>query len=113
MSPAVNKPVDRPSLGDAYVPGDALSAAGAGETCPDVVTLFSRYLEEEISPDLCAQMEQHIKDCAACRHVCDSLKYTLKLCAQSPTEDVPKDVQQSVHDAIQTFLKTGRQVSSP
>lgn len=107
-----------PALGDAYGPRDAGSGAGAtaasaAETCPDVVTLFSRYLEEEISPDLCAQMEQHLKECAACRNVCDSLKYTLKLCAQSPTEDVPKDVQQSVHDAIQTFLKTGCQPSSP
>ena len=107
-----------PALGDAYVPGEVGSGADAsagararssgGERCPDVVTLFSRYLEEEISPDLCAQMEQHIKECEACRDVCDSLKYTLKLCAQSPTADVPKDVQQSVHDAVQAFLKTAR-----
>ena len=35
--------------------------------CPDVLRLFSRHLEGEISVGLCAQMERHVERCARCR----------------------------------------------
>ena len=65
-------------------------AVAPDETCPDVLALFSAHLEDEISADVCAEMQRHVDACDRCRGVCDSLKRTLALCRTSgPSDDVP------------------------
>jgi RNA polymerase sigma-70 factor (ECF subfamily) len=82
--------------------GDLPRAPG---TCPDVLTMFSRHLEDEISAELCAEMERHLQACARCRGTCDSLKRTLALCrAVGPAVPVPPAVQASVKVALRDFL---------
>ena len=80
-------------------------APPAPGTCPDVLTMFSRHLEDEISVDLCAEMERHLTACGRCRGTCDSLKRTLALCRTSGAAvEVPAAVQASVKKALRTFL---------
>jgi RNA polymerase sigma-70 factor (ECF subfamily) len=83
-------------------PSDADAAPGS---CPDVLTLFSQHLEDEISSDVCLEMERHLERCARCRGACDSLKRTLALCrtAASATA-VPMPVQTAVKRALHDFL---------
>jgi RNA polymerase sigma-70 factor (ECF subfamily) len=69
-----------------------------------VLELYSRHLEDEISAEVCAEMERHIEGCARCRQSCDSLKRTLALCKATPAPHVPAAVQQSVRVALQDFL---------
>jgi RNA polymerase sigma-70 factor, ECF subfamily len=74
--------------------------------CPDVLTLYSQHLEEEISPQLCAEMEHHLDGCPRCRSACDSLKRTLALCrTASNATEVPPSVQASVKKALQSLLE--------
>jgi RNA polymerase sigma-70 factor (ECF subfamily) len=83
-------------------PGDSSAAPG---TCPDVLTLFSQHLEDEISADVCAEMERHLEVCGRCRGACDSLKRTLALCRTAgPAVEVPVSVQASVKVALRNFL---------
>jgi RNA polymerase sigma-70 factor, ECF subfamily len=78
-------------------------AALAG--CPDILSLFSKYLEGEISPEVCATMERHLESCPRCRTACDSLRRTLALCHTSgATVVVPAAVQASVKVALKDFL---------
>ena len=72
--------------------------------CPDVLMLFSRHLEGEIDPDVCAAMEAHLAQCGHCRDACESLKRTLAICRQLPAPEVPASLAASVKAAIQTFL---------
>ena len=84
------------------IPTDSPVASG---TCPDVLTLFSQHLEDEISADLCTEMERHLEACGRCRGACDSLKRTLALChASGPSVEVPASVQASVKRALRNFL---------
>jgi RNA polymerase sigma-70 factor (ECF subfamily) len=70
-----------------------------------VLTLFSHYLEHEIGPDVCAQMERHLDGCARCRGACDSLKRTLALCRTAGTAvPIPASVQASVKIALEDLL---------
>jgi RNA polymerase sigma-70 factor (ECF subfamily) len=74
-------------------------------TCPDVLTLFSQHLEDEISPEVCGEMERHLAGCSRCRGTCDSLKRTLALChATGNATPVPPSVQASVKVALRDFL---------
>ncbi len=82
------------------IPGGTAPAPG----CPDVVTLLSQHLEDEISADVCAQMEKHLEGCSRCRGACDSLRRTLTLCRLSPTTRVPVPVQQDVRSAIKALV---------
>lgn len=73
--------------------------------CPDVLTLFSQHLEDEISADVCATMERHLAGCSRCRGACDSLKHTLALCRTAgPSVEVPPSVQAAVKVALRDFL---------
>lgn len=80
----------------------AESAAPAG--CPDVLGLFSRHLEDEISAEVCAQMERHLEACGHCRGACDSLRRSLALCRGAPAPSVPLAVQESVRAAVRGLL---------
>jgi RNA polymerase sigma-70 factor (ECF subfamily) len=82
-------------------------APAAPGSCPDVLTLFSQHLEDEISAERCAEMERHIEGCARCRGTCDSLKRTLALCRTTGTSvAVPPAVQATVRRALRDFLAT-------
>jgi RNA polymerase sigma-70 factor (ECF subfamily) len=84
---------------------EPLPAPKAPVGCPDVLGLFSRHLEGEISADVCVEMERHLESCARCRGACDSLKRTLNLCrASGPAVQVPAAVQASVKVALRSFL---------
>lgn len=79
--------------------------APSATSCPDVLLLFSQHLEDEISPDVCAEMERHLQGCERCRGTCDSLKRTLAVCRTAPSPRVPPAVQDSVRVALRSFLK--------
>jgi len=90
LAPLLDMPAERP--------------VGAGP-CPDILNVFSRYLEGEISPEVCSTMERHLEGCPRCRTACDSLRRTLALCHTSgATVVVPADVQASVKTALKRFL---------
>ena len=85
------------------------AAAGNG-SCPDILTLFSRHLEEEISGEVCKAMERHLAQCPRCTSACDSLRKTLSLChVQGAEGAVPLRVQQAVKVAIEGFLQGAKQ----
>ena len=79
--------------------------AAAPGSCPDVLTLFSQHLENEISGDVCAEMERHIEVCGRCRGACGSLKRTLALCRTAGSSvEVPAAVQAAVRVALRHLL---------
>lgn len=81
-------------------------AAARPRDCPDVLDLFSRHLEGDVSADACAAMERHLAGCRQCRGACDSLRHVLGMCRAAPA-DVPAPVQRSVQRAIRDLLANG------
>jgi RNA polymerase sigma-70 factor, ECF subfamily len=79
------------------------NTAGGEDACPDVVELFSKRLEGEISGNVCAELEGHVNRCDRCRSRCDSLRATLSLCSQSG-EVLPLRVERSVREGLRRFL---------
>jgi RNA polymerase sigma-70 factor (ECF subfamily) len=81
------------------------AAPAAGPACPDVLGLFSRKLEGEISGSVCEELERHLLGCPRCTARCDSLRASLKLCRQAGDEVVPPRVEHSVRTALRKFLE--------
>lgn len=73
-------------------------------SCPDVLTLLSKKLEDDVSPELCAEMERHVDSCPHCKGLCDSLKRTLAVCKSFPSPSVPRHVQESLRKTVHAAL---------
>jgi RNA polymerase sigma-70 factor (ECF subfamily) len=83
---------------------EEVASAPAPAPCPDILTLFSRKLEGEISGQVCAELEEHVRACDACRGRCDSLRSTLALCSRAGDDPVPPHVERSVREALRKVL---------
>ncbi len=75
-----------------------------GEQCPNILEMFSKNLESEISADLCAEMQRHVDSCPHCRSTCSSLNRVLSACRASPAPQVPARIQAAVRMSIQDLL---------
>jgi RNA polymerase sigma-70 factor (ECF subfamily) len=94
----------RKSLAPLLEIGEEKPARGRSRMCPDVLRLFSRHLEGEISAEACAEMERHVERCRRCREACASLQRTLALCRTLPAPEVPGPVQESIREGLRTVL---------
>ena len=86
--------------------GEAVAAPAAGP-CPDIVRLFSRHLEGDVSAKTCASMEKHLVSCPRCAGACDELKEVLRLCRTAPEPAVPPEVQEKVRRAVHGLVGGG------
>jgi RNA polymerase sigma-70 factor (ECF subfamily) len=84
--------------------GEPVVEAESDRPCPDVIRLFSRYLEGDISPRTCARMEKHLAACPRCRASCDTLRSALETCRAAPTPKVPPALQEKVRTAIRQVV---------
>lgn len=95
----------RLAVRDRIAPRLGIPREARAATCPDVLTLYSRHLEEEISAEVCLRMQTHLEGCAPCRGACASLKSTLALCGSAREgEPLPPAVRASVQAALRACL---------
>ncbi len=94
----------RKSLASLLEIGEEKPARGRSRMCPDMLRLFSRHLEGEISAAACAEMGRHVERCRRCREACASLQRTLALCRTLPAPEVPGPVQESIREGLRTVL---------
>jgi len=80
--------------------GRAPKIAKRPEPCPDVIALFSRYVEGDIGAAECAAMEQHVAGCAQCEAACGSLKTLLAMCRDRPAPAITREVQERIRGAV-------------
>lgn len=64
------------------------------QKCDELLGSLSAYIDGELSPELCQELEKHLADCDNCRIVLNTTKRTIDL-LHSPVEksDLPEDVR--------------------
>ena len=97
----------RSALRDVLSPRFEPVLASSGTNCPDVMALWSRKLEGDLSTSDCAQMERHIESCPNCSSACSALKAALLACRNSNTTGVAPEVRAVVKRAVQDWIRTG------
>jgi RNA polymerase sigma-70 factor, ECF subfamily len=100
----------RARLREALAPLIAPRGAAApppARPCPDIVRLFSRHLEGDVSAKTCARMEKHLASCPRCAGACDELKQVLRLCRTAAEPAVPREVQERVRRAVHELAPGG------
>lgn len=104
VAPVLGVPSQPPVLRSPAANAPQTPSDPAPASCPDVLLLFSQHLEDEISADVCAEMEKHVAACPRCRGACDSLRKTLAACKHAPSPSVPAAAQQAVRAALRDAL---------
>jgi RNA polymerase sigma-70 factor (ECF subfamily) len=85
-----------------YVTGR--DAPPRGAKCPDTARLLSRWVEGELSPEVCERMEKHVSTCAACGDTCESLRAVLGACRAYGAKPLPESVGTAVRVAVRGVL---------
>ena len=64
-------------------------------TCENLLGSLSEYIDGELSPELCQEIEKHLAGCENCRVVLNTTRRTIDL-VHSPIEksDIPEDVRE-------------------
>jgi anti-sigma factor RsiW len=58
--------------------------------CQEYISGLADYIDGEIDPELCEEIEKHIGECDNCRIMVDSLKQTVTLCRDGRAEKLPQ-----------------------
>jgi len=64
------------------------------EKCREVFALLSEYLDLELPPDACQEIEAHIAGCAPCIEFADSLRKTVALCKRYEPGEPPSPLRE-------------------
>jgi anti-sigma factor RsiW len=62
------------------------------ERCHEIFALLSQYLDLELPPDACQEIESHLNTCAPCIEFADSLRKTVDLCRRYQPEELPQPI---------------------
>src|SRR5260370_40935017 len=78
------------------------------EKCKEVFSLLSEYLNLELPPDACQEIETHLAGCSPCIEFAESLRKTVELCRRYQPTELPeplgKNAREQPLDAYQRML---------
>ena len=69
--------------------------------CNEYIGELNDYLDGELSPELCEEIEKHLGECRNCRIMVDTLKKTVSLCREGEQENLPN----TLNDKLKQLLK--------
>jgi RNA polymerase sigma-70 factor (ECF subfamily) len=77
------------------------------ETCKEIFAELSAYLDEELPPDACRQLEAHLSDCPPCLEFMNSLRKTVELCRRyNSIGSLPRPLSQAAKEQLKAaYLK--------
>jgi len=80
----------------------------AKESCHQLLESLSDYLDGDLDPALCEELERHMATCEDCRIVVNTLRKTIELYRKTrPDPDVPAEVRERLYVRLKldAFLK--------
>jgi len=69
--------------------------------CKRIFALLSEYLDFELPPDACAEIENHLADCPPCVEFADSLRSTVELCRQYTPGAMPAPISDNARRELE------------
>jgi anti-sigma factor RsiW len=68
--------------------------------CEDLIQNLSDYIDGELDPELCSELEEHLKDCKNCRLMLDTMKMTVKLCKDGERRELPAGLNKKLNEQL-------------
>jgi anti-sigma factor RsiW len=76
------------------------------ENCREIFAELSAYLDAELPPEACREIEEHLSGCEPCVEFVNSLRRTVELCRQYEAGALPEPLsQRAKRDLLAAFQK--------
>ncbi|HYA16616.1 MAG TPA: zf-HC2 domain-containing protein [Bryobacteraceae bacterium] len=70
------------------------------EACAEVFAQLSRYIDLDLPPETCREIEAHIAGCEPCVEFTESLRKTVELCRNYAPEELPDPISQEARKRL-------------
>ena len=68
--------------------------------CHEFASNLNDYIDGEIDPALCEEIEKHIGQCENCRIMVDTLKQTVRLCCDGKEQTLPAELESRLNNML-------------
>ncbi|MBI4636428.1 MAG: zf-HC2 domain-containing protein [Candidatus Rokubacteria bacterium] len=76
-------------------------------TCQETIAILADYLEGECGPEMLADLERHLADCAPCRAYLATYKRTRELTEQVGRVEMPEEMRRRLRQFLLDTLAKG------
>ena len=70
------------------------------DNCKEIFALLSDYLNLDLPPDACKEIENHLAGCAPCIEFAESLRKTVELCRRYRPAELPKPLEEQARKEL-------------
>lgn len=68
--------------------------------CNKQIQNICAYIDGELDPSLCKEIDKHLKECRNCRIMVDTLRQTVVLCREGKTERLPAEIENQLNNVL-------------
>ncbi len=77
--------------------------------CDDILKQINEYIDGEIDPALCRDLEKHLKDCCPCRIVVDTIRKTISVFREGGEPcTLPDEFRSRLHARLKADWSLGK-----
>jgi anti-sigma factor RsiW len=73
--------------------------------CQELLKVLNEYVEGDIDPAVCQELEKHLAGCNPCKVVIDNIRKTISLYKNDQVYELPADFKLRLHKALQDKWK--------
>ncbi len=81
--------------------------------CDELLKVLSDYVDGQVDPTLCQELEKHLGGCDACRVVVDNLRKTIAVYQGEKVVELPAEFQTRLQQTLQAKWKQRPQGPAP
>ena len=70
------------------------------DDCKQVFALLSEYLDAELAPESCEEIQAHLAGCPPCIEFLESLKRTIRLCHDCEAAEAPSPLAPEMREQL-------------
>ncbi len=77
-----------------------------GKSCKDLISNINDYIDGEIGPELCDEIERHVGRCSNCKIMVDTMRKTVRLCCEGREVEIPRSLEDRLYDLLKKRWKS-------
>jgi anti-sigma factor RsiW len=76
--------------------------------CKDAIGVLADFLEQSLSPEVLAEFERHLSDCAPCRAYLETYRKTVELTGRAEHVEMPAEMKVRLRSLLLDELRRGQ-----
>lgn len=79
--------------------------------CKELFALLSEYVDNELNPATCAEIEGHLRGCQPCIGFLNTLRKTAELCRKYKPAELPRPLEAKVRRELREVYEAGLKIT--